>query len=179
MNDGLDLFLHGLGLAEPPETAVPDADHQLFLAGEAAVALAATLPEARPSSGLRARILQSVAKPNPGLGTVRASEGKWKPTAEPGITFKKLYFDRDAGLVTMLVRLEPGAVYPAHTHSRTEQCLVLEGDLIHQDRVYGPGDFTWAEAGSADPALTTRNGTLLLIIAAPEKRPDGSAGVAL
>jgi hypothetical protein len=32
---------------------------------------------------------------------------------------------------------------------------------------YSPGDFTWAEAGTIDPALHTRTGNLLLIIGAP------------
>jgi anti-sigma factor ChrR (cupin superfamily) len=86
----------------------------------------------------------------------------------PGVTYKVLFVDKAAGLVTTLVRMEPGASIPAHRHSRAEQCLVLEGDLIHDDHVYGPGDFTWAEAGSIDPALQTKRGNLLLIIGPPE-----------
>jgi len=65
--------------------------------------------------------------------------------------------------------MEPGAVYPAHRHSRTEQCLILEGDLIHDDHVYHPGDFTWALAGTIDPSLQTETGALLLIISGMEK----------
>ena len=95
------------------------------------------------------------------------NEGKWRQGDGPGITYKKLHFDNASGLLTMLVRMEPGAHYPAHRHSLLEQCLVLEGDLIHDGHVYGPGDFTWAEAGSIDPGLHTERGTLLLIIGAP------------
>jgi quercetin dioxygenase-like cupin family protein len=104
-----------------------------------------------------------------GLGAVRSNEGKWKQAGVPGVTYKKLYFDEPSGLVTMLVRMEPGTVFPAHRHSRTEQCLVLEGDLIQDDHVYHPGDFTWAHAGSIDPMLRTEKGDLLLMVSGVEK----------
>ena len=104
-----------------------------------------------------------------GLGSVRSHEGNWKPTGIPGITSKKLYFDRASGLLTTLVRMEPGAVYPAHRHTRTEQCLILEGDVTHHGQTYHPGDFTWAEAGTIDPSLETVNGNVLLIITGIDK----------
>jgi anti-sigma factor ChrR (cupin superfamily) len=66
------------------------------------------------------------------------------------------------------VRFEPGASIPAHRHLQTEQCLVIEGDVEHDGNEYGPGDFTWAEAGSIDPTLTSRNGSLVLIIGGKE-----------
>jgi anti-sigma factor ChrR (cupin superfamily) len=68
-----------------------------------------------------------------------------------------------------MVRMEPGAVYPAHRHTRTEQCLILEGDVTHRGHTYHPGDFTWAEAGTIDPSLETVNGNLLLIITGIDK----------
>ena len=67
--------------------------------------------------------------------------------------------------MTTLVKMEPGARLRAHSHTQTEQCLILEGDLRYsEEKIYRAGDFTWAEAASNDPALYTVEGNLLLII---------------
>jgi quercetin dioxygenase-like cupin family protein len=140
-------------------------------AGELSVALAMGAPGGGPRPELRAKLMERIRRERgAGLGAVLSTEGAWRETGIAGVSLKPLYLDQASGLMTMLVRMQPGAIYPAHTHSRTEQCLVLEGDLRHGDHVYGPGDFTWAEAGSVDPALHTVQGNLLLIIAAAENR---------
>jgi hypothetical protein len=143
----------------------------------AEIAVSAAFPPVAAPAALKGRVLAAIAPepraavPGPSLGAIRAGEGKWKPSGVPGITYKRLYSDKTSGLVTVLVRMEPGSVYPAHRHTGVEQCLVLEGDLIHDDHVYGPGDFTWAEAGSLDPELHTKTGNLLLIVGPREKAP--------
>ncbi|MCC6539990.1 MAG: cupin domain-containing protein [Bryobacterales bacterium] len=134
-----------------------------------ATAVLAGAAPAAPGSVLKARVLAGVAKhPYPGLYAKRAHEqGPWRPTGSPGVTFKKLFHDKEAGLVTLLVKMEPGSRYDAHSHGRTEQCLILAGDVRYSgDTIYREGDFTWAEAGSTDPALYTVEGNLLLIISA-------------
>jgi anti-sigma factor ChrR (cupin superfamily) len=138
-------------------------------AQEAASNLAVSLAPRAPGENLKQRLMRRVREESkPRLGAILASEGNWRPTEYPGISYKKLYFDKPSGLVTMLVKMAPGAKYPAHVHSRAEQCLILEGDLRHGDQCYGPGDFTWAEAGSIDPSLETTDGNLLLIISGAE-----------
>lgn len=122
-----------------------------------------------PPPGLKKRLMQHV-RPTPGFGAVLKDEGKWKE-AFPGVSIKVLYFDRDAGLVTTLIRMSPGARIPEHIHPRTEQCLVLEGAIMHDGKTYGPGDFTYALAGSVHPELTSDGGSLFLIIGAPEYKP--------
>ena len=150
----------------------PAAREALHRCQASAALIAESLEPAAPPPRLKERVLSAIftaqAVQGFGLGAIRSEEGRWKPADVPGVSYKALYYDRASGLLTMLVRMEPGASYPAHIHSRAEQCLVLEGDLIHGDHAYDAGDFTWAEAGSLDPALTTRNGNLLLIIGAPE-----------
>jgi anti-sigma factor ChrR (cupin superfamily) len=144
-------------------------DNKPISLDDAAAAFALALDPARPRPELRERLMRRVSAAKHGsLGAILANEGKWRNAEFPGVTYKVLYFDKPAGLVTSLVRLQPGARYPAHVHKRTEQCLVLEGDLRHGHHVYGPGDFTWAEAGSLDPELHTEGGLLMLIIGAPE-----------
>ena len=137
--------------------------------------LAVSQQTSKPPESLKSRLMERVvggdppAAPGRGkLGAIRSNEGKWRQSEFAGIQYKVLFFDRAAGLVTTLVRMEPGASLPAHVHGKPEQCLVVEGDLWHEGHEYGPGDFTWAEAGSLDPEIRTKNGNLLLIVGAPE-----------
>jgi quercetin dioxygenase-like cupin family protein len=177
--------LYSLGLLSPAETDTfelrmaeePATAAILQEYAHSAEAIAATVTPHAPPPRLRDRVLGIAAGPvaSPGQpesveghGAIRAAEGRWRKSKYEKITHKRLYTDKATGLVTMLVRLEPGAVLPAHRHSRTEQCLILEGDLIHAGHTYGRGDFTWAETGSVDPILTTKNGALLLIVGPPD-----------
>lgn len=130
--------------------------------------LAFALPVASPRPELKQRLLDRVcALPPLGMGCLRKDEGRWLPTGSPGVEYRKLYLDAATGLITMLVRMAPGATYPGHLHTRTEQCLVLEGDLRHRNEVYEAGDFTWAESGTSDSPSSSMFGNLLLIMADP------------
>ena len=151
--------------------AAGDADVHRALAGaneEVAAALILLAEPVKPPPGLKERLLKRIGQdPYPGLYSKRVHEqGPWKPSRHsPGVFYKKLYFDEETGLVTTLVKMEPGAHLDAHTHVKTEQCLILEGDLRYsEEKVYRAGDFTWALGGSLDPALYTVEGNLLLII---------------
>ena len=137
---------------------------------EVVASLALAASPVTPPPELKRRVLERIDHhPHPGLYSKRAQEqGPWKPSRTPGVSYKKLYFDKDSGLVTMLVKMEPGARLDAHVHKRTEQCLILEGELRYsEDKIYRAGDFTWAEAGSMDPALYTVEGNVLLIVSEP------------
>ena len=159
----------------PPEEikAFEDSpDHCGALAKMSAVLASVALitPLEAPPASLKDRLLARLeTNPYPGLYSKRVHEqGPWKPGRTPGISYKRLYVDKDSGLVTMLVKMEPGAHLDAHSHGRTEQCLILEGELRYSDdKIYRQGDFTWAEAGSIDPALYTVEGNILLIISEP------------
>ena len=59
--------------------------------------------------------------------------------------------------------MAPGSSYPCHVHNGPEQCLVLEGDLLVEDDLLGPGDYQWAEVGSRHGIQSTKQGCLLLI----------------
>ncbi len=96
---------------------------------------------------------------------IRAAQGDWVASEVPGVAIKPLYHDPAHGLSTVLVRMDPGIIYPAHKHHDAEQCLVLEGDLRWEGLEYRAGDFVVARAGSIHPRLTTEHGALLLIVA--------------
>lgn len=97
--------------------------------------------------------------------TVRADEGKWEPMV-PGIERKVLSFDRERKRVTLLIRAQPGAEFPAHHHGEDEESYVLSGDLIFDGLVLNAGDYHLARAGQRHPVARTRLGCVLLVTAA-------------
>lgn len=132
--------------------------------------LALSLHAAAPPPSLKERLMARIASeppPNAGLGVLRRDETSWKPTGFAGATYRKLYFDKSTGLMTTLLKLEPGSKWPGHYHRKAEQCLILEGEIRHPDGTFIAGDFIWAETGSTDPLTTTTTGALLLIISDP------------
>ena len=128
--------------------------------------LASALPAEVPPLALFDRVLERIraaAAPESGTLTVRAGEGEWQPMGPPGITFKTLWQDRRTGRRGMLVRVEPGAVHPAHSHDQDEECLVLEGKLRFGDLELSSGDFHLARKGHRHPPGVTTTGCLLYI----------------
>ena len=104
----------------------------------------------------------------PGLHVVRAGEGAWEPTAEPGVLAKALSVDPARRSVTMLVRMEPGSSYPRHRHAGAEECYVLDGELRVGEEVLRAGDFQRAEEGSIHGVQSTESGCLLLIVSSQD-----------
>ena len=75
---------------------------------------------------LALRIAEETGKP-PVLPTARQwVEPEWEQVA-PGIECKLLATDTERHRVSMLVRLAPGARYPAHTHADVEELHLLDG----------------------------------------------------
>lgn len=101
-------------------------------------------------------------KPPPGSITVRESEGEWIELLD-GVFKKPLAADARDGTESYLLRLEPGAVLPAHGHEKTEECLVLEGDLIIGAARFGPGDYHAAPRGIAHLPVTSKTGAVVFI----------------
>lgn len=169
LGDERDLaMLLALGLRDDESGAGQPTASEEAMAAEIVAALALTAEPTPPPPALKARLLDRVAHDHPpGLGAIRKNEGTWRESKSPGVSYKVLYRDKKANLVTQLVRMAPGARFPAHLHGGDEQCLIIEGDLRHNGHVYTAGDFTWAEADTVDPELHTVDGNLLLIIGSP------------
>ncbi|MBA3241667.1 MAG: cupin domain-containing protein [Acidobacteria bacterium] len=150
-----------LAWGTPPRTP-PEGVREKLLARVSAQAQDAP-PEARAASS-EARPASTAAGALD-LLVVRAGEGEWAETSDPGVSVKLLFVDREHDTYTTLVRMSPGARVPAHRHRGAEQCLVLEGDLRTVTNVLHAGDFNCAPAGSIHDELTTEQGALLLIVA--------------
>ncbi|HEU0152163.1 MAG TPA: cupin domain-containing protein [Arenimonas sp.] len=151
------------------------APNDLLLAALAGVLPADAPPPAR-AEALRARILAAATQSR--TKVVRADEGEWVPFV-PGIVIKTLRRDPVEGTQTSLWRIAAGARVPSHPHTREEECLVLEGSVIHDGIEYFAGDFLLAPPGERHQPFLAPRGALLMIrselIPDPGQLP-GSAG---
>lgn len=124
--------------------------------------MAESLDPVTPPPAVRAAVLAAIR--NPGR-TVRATEGKWYAQPVAGIEVKPLSVDRRRGIVTLLMKFAPGAVYPSHEHGGAEECFVVSGSCRIADVHLNAGDFHHADAGSHHAPVISDNGcTLLLVI---------------
>ncbi len=117
-----------------------------------------------PPSHLRTALLEAIALPR-GFSFRFAKDGDYLPTPMPGITFRLLSLDEERNRVTCLLRLEPGAKLPEHSHSGFEECLLLEGTMFVGITRMNVGDFQRAEADSDHPEQWTDTGALLYLSA--------------
>jgi len=154
--------------------------------------LAYSVPPVTPPASLRARILEAARAdalasgpapvtptqqvwkswaqtppPTGSLQVTRANEGDWQATTE-GVDVKRLSYDAERRIATMLIRMAPGAAYPPHRHSLAEECYVIAGDLHIGDLVLHAGDFQRAEAASVHVTQFTESGCLLFITSSLE-----------
>lgn len=82
----------------------------------------------------------------------------------PGIETKTLLMDPASGLLTMLMRLVPGARIPDHEHVLIEQTYVLAGSLECGEGVCKAGEFVWRPAGSRHEAWAGPEGGLFFAV---------------
>ena len=93
----------------------------------------------------------------------------WEETQFPGVHAKTLLVDPASGLLTALVKMEPGAVLPDHEHVRIEQTYVLEGSLNDPEGSCTAGNFVWRPSGSRHEAHAPRGGLFLAVFQVPNR----------
>lgn len=171
------LELYALGGGEPDEN---DAFEQHLrtcrrcrqemteVAGDLFLTVAEHTPRVAIANELRANL-----RKRPDVATVfevrgvvakRSAAMEWQPAGLPGVWAKTLSVDPGRDCATSLVKLDPGAVYPAHRHASLEEALVIEGDLHLHSHVLGPGDYCRAEPGSLHSPSFTERGCILLVM---------------
>ena len=120
-------------------------------------------PAVAPGPGLEAKLMERIgraAQPTFKSETriTRSGEGTWFDPS-PGIRCKLLH-----GKKTMLVKMEPGAHYPTHSHHFDEQCIVLEGTIEDTEgNIARAGDFVFMPKGSTHPPIFSESGALFLV----------------
>jgi anti-sigma factor ChrR (cupin superfamily) len=121
----------------------------------------------RPSTDLRQRLARRIADDTGGdvvlPQVTRWLDAPWKNVA-PGIACRLLSTDKKRNLVSMLVRLDPGASYPAHVHASVEELHLLSGELWIDDRKLHPGDYNRGEPGDADHRVWSETGCTCVLI---------------
>lgn len=126
--------------------------------------LAAALTPTPPDPSLLARILTRIQATDQKV-TVRADKGEWQPLL-PGVSRKVLLLDRAAGRHVSLIRMEPGARYPAHGHAKDEECYVVDGAVELGTLRLERGDFHFTRAGTEHLEAVSPTGCLLYLTGA-------------
>jgi anti-sigma factor ChrR (cupin superfamily) len=121
----------------------------------------------RPTTSLQERLARRIAEetgkapvPPPARGW---SEPEWEQVA-PGIECKLLATDTEGYRISMLVRLAPGASYPAHTHVGVEELHLLDGELWIDERKLFPGDYNYGAPGAGDERVWSETGCTCVLI---------------
>ncbi len=121
----------------------------------------------RPTTSLQTRLALRIAEETgkqPVLPPAREwSEPEWQQVA-PGIECKLLATDKERDRVSMLVRLAPGARYPAHTHSGVEELYLVDGELWIEERKLFPGDYNYGAPGAVDERVWSETGCTCVLI---------------
>jgi anti-sigma factor ChrR (cupin superfamily) len=121
----------------------------------------------RPTTSLQERLAVRIAEETgkqPVLPPARQwSEPEWEQVA-PGIECKLLAADMESDRVSMLVRLAPGASYPAHTHAGVEELHLLAGELWINGRKLVPGDYNYGAPGALDESVWSETGCTCVLV---------------
>ncbi len=121
----------------------------------------------RPPKSLQTRLALRIAGETgsqPVLPLARQwSIPDWEQVA-PGIECKLLANDTAKHRISMLVRLTPGASYPAHTHAGPEELYLLGGELWIDGRKLMPGAYNYGVAGEGDDSIWSETGCSCVLI---------------
>ncbi len=94
---------------------------------------------------------------------IQTQESAWQDCGAEGFWIKPLYEDEASGQRTWLMRVDPGATAPFHTHEETEQIFVIEGSFYDHENTYQVGDFAIRAPGVSHSA-GSKDGAVLLLI---------------
>src|ERR1041384_5702876 len=121
----------------------------------------------RPTTSLQTRLALRIAEEtgaHPVLPPApQWSEPEWEQVAL-GIECKMLAADTARQRVSMLVRLAPGARYPAHTHPGLEELHLLDGELWIDERKLFPGDYNYGAPGAGDERVWSETGCTCVLV---------------
>jgi anti-sigma factor ChrR (cupin superfamily) len=126
---------------------------------------AGLIPELTPSSNAKKRMLSNIharIEAPTSMRVVRNEQGQWHPLF-PGVSIKVLHENLQERTQTTLWRLQPGASVPRHRHSIDEECLILEGSILHAGTEYFSGDYLLSPKGVPHDQFIAPNGALFLI----------------
>jgi anti-sigma factor ChrR (cupin superfamily) len=87
----------------------------------------------------------------------------WRPSTMASGVFVKDIAVTD-GWEMQIVRFQPGARFPVHTHEGPEFLFILEGELVQGGRRLGPGWASVASAGTVDADVHSETGCVFVLV---------------
>jgi hypothetical protein len=143
--------------------ARPDPDAPLD--GELAALIAGALEPEPHDAGAIDRVKQKLLRRIAAESTDRhltepPGEAGWQPFGD-GLSIKVLH--EDAGVMSYLLRLAPGASLPAHRHPVDEECVVLEGEVQIGALRLGPGGFHLGRRNVLHDVLRSADGAVIFL----------------
>ena len=104
------------------------------------------------------------------------SRPDWQPSkAADGVSFKTLRRDDVTGGLTVLLRFEPGARFPAHRHPAGEEVFVIDGQVKIGNERLQQGDYLYADPDSIHAVWTESGCTLLVMLPKPAEIVEKTA----
>ncbi len=112
---------------------------------------------------MRAKIAARIGQEQPAhTQTIRGDDVEWR-AVWPNVWAKMLRFDPANNIQTLVIRIKPGGVVPAHAHTKEEECLVLEGEAFIGSHRICEGDLHIAHPGAAHGDITTATGATIMV----------------
>ena len=97
------------------------------------------------------------------LRCVNTADLPWRPsTFAAGVSVKDIA--TTDGWEMQVVKCEPGARFPMHTHERPEFVFILEGELVQEGQRLGPGWASVASGGSVDESVYSETGCVFVLV---------------
>ncbi|MEY2877691.1 MAG: hypothetical protein RLZZ15_71 [Verrucomicrobiota bacterium] len=139
-----------LTLAAPVAPAPSPAVRRTLLARVHAAQAAAAAPKKNPAAPTAGWRFAALAAGD--------ADAAWLPVPLPGVRLREITVDAARDTALVFVEMQPGAVFPDHTHAADERGLVLSGDLTMAGRRLGAGDFYEAAAGTRHERIASPSG---------------------
>jgi quercetin dioxygenase-like cupin family protein len=94
---------------------------------------------------------------------LKATSAQWQKLDMPGVEMCVLRRDEATGGMTVLTRILPGGVIPAHSHTKADESVyVLEGEFVEDGEAYGPGSYFYGRAGTTHGPHSSPGGCAVL-----------------
>ena len=116
-----------------------------------------------------------ITPPIAGSRYLESARMAWRETEDRGFWIKPLYENPAVGEKTWLMKVDPGAFAPRHSHGEFEQFYVLEGSLYDEQRLLRAGDYCCRAAGTPHVA-GSHEGALVLLVYSPAAPETGLLG---
>ncbi len=135
----------------------PELETELVQLRDILSQLAYSVTPLDPSPTLKDRLLERInteSSPTNAPVIIRYADLEWLPHPAAGVKVAILHTNLSRRELTALFQGDPGAYYPQHRHAGPEDIYTLEGDLIINDVILGPGDYIRSLPQSYHPHAT-------------------------